>query len=129
MTSLAERYQAYLDCLNAQNWEALGEYVADDVRHNGRDLGLSGYREMLIGNYEDIPDLSFKAGLLVCEAAWVAARLDFDCTPKGEFLGVPVNGQRVAFRENVFYEFRDGRIVTVWSVVDKAGIEEQLNAG
>ena len=129
MTSLPERYQAYLDCLNAQEWGRLGEYVADGVHHNGRKLGLSGYREMLIGNYEEIPDLSFKAGLLMCEAPWVAARLDFDCTPKGDFLGVPANGRRVSFAENVFYEFRGGKIVTVWSVVDKAGIEEQLKAG
>jgi predicted ester cyclase len=56
----------------------------------------------------------------------LAARLAFDCTPKGEFLGLPVNGRRVAFTENVFYEFRDGKIAQVWSVIDKAAIEAQL---
>jgi predicted ester cyclase len=37
-----------------------------------------------------------------------------------------MNGRRVVFAENVFYQFRDERIAEVWSVVDKAAIEAQL---
>jgi predicted ester cyclase len=37
-----------------------------------------------------------------------------------------VNGRKVSFTENVFYEFRNGKIVQVWSVIDKAAIEGQL---
>lgn len=32
----------------------------------------------------------------------------------------------MSFCENVFYEFRDGKIRQVWSVIDKAAIEAQL---
>jgi predicted ester cyclase len=32
----------------------------------------------------------------------------------------------VAFSENVFYTFVDGKIAQVWSVIDKAAIERQL---
>jgi predicted ester cyclase len=32
----------------------------------------------------------------------------------------------VSFAENVIYEFRNGKIVEVWSIVDKAAIEAQL---
>ncbi|WP_430393671.1 ester cyclase [Burkholderia cenocepacia] len=46
-TDLATRYRAYIDCLNRQDWTALGEYVSDDVIHNDRPLGLAGYRAML----------------------------------------------------------------------------------
>ena len=56
----------------------------------------------------------------------MAARLAFDCTPRGLFLGLAVDGRRVSFAENVFYEFRDGKIAQVWSVIDKAAIEAQL---
>jgi predicted ester cyclase len=41
--------------------------------------------------------------------------------------GLPVNGKRISFTENVFYEFRDQRIEQVWSVIDKATIESQLS--
>ncbi|WP_299715061.1 ester cyclase, partial [Caballeronia sp.] len=48
------------------------------------------------------------------------------CTPNGNFLGLPVNGKKVSFTENVFYQFREGKIGQVWSVIDKAAIEAQL---
>ncbi|WP_022723005.1 ester cyclase [Rhodopseudomonas sp. B29] len=125
-SNLPDLYRDYIACLNRQDWDALGRFVAEGVRHNGRPLGLSGYRAMLEQNFRDIPDLSFKIALLVCEGTSVAARLQFDCTPTATFLGLAVNGKRLSFAENVFYEFRAGRIVEVWSVIDKAAIEAQL---
>ena len=55
-------YLAYLDCLNRQAWDELGNFVADNAQHNGRPFGLSGYRAMLINDFRIIPDLSFKIG-------------------------------------------------------------------
>jgi len=123
---LAELYRAYIACLNAQDWARLGVFVADDAQHNGRPLGLFGYRAMLEKDFHEIPDLSFNIELLVCDPPQVAGRLAFDCTPKGRFLGLEVNGKRVSFAENVFYEFHYGKIAQVWSVIDKAAIEAQL---
>jgi predicted ester cyclase len=123
---LSDIYRNYIACLNSQDWAALGEFVDDEARHNGRHLGLSGYRRMLEKDFEEIPDLRFDIRLLVCDPPRVASRLQFDCTPKGSFLGLPVNGRKVSFAENVFYEFRERKIVEVWSIVDKAAIEAQL---
>jgi predicted ester cyclase len=124
--SLAEIYRAYLACLNKQNWATLDQFVDDDATHNGRVLGVAGYRAMLEKDFRDIADLHFDVQLLVCEPPFVASRLQFDCTPRGEFLGLPVNGKRVTFAENVIYQFRGGKICEVWSVVDKQAIERQL---
>lgn len=126
MTQLADRYRAYIACLNDRRWDDLGTFVASDVTHNGRSFGLDGYRSMLINDFETIPDLSFKIELLACDPPYVAARLEFDCAPKSMFLGLPINGRRISFAENVFYEFRDLQIVSVWSVIDKTAIEAQL---
>ncbi|MBR8320008.1 MULTISPECIES: ester cyclase [Burkholderia cepacia complex] len=125
-TNLATRYRAYIDCLNRQDWTALGEYVSDDVIHNDRPLGLAGYRAMLEQDFRDIPDLRFDIRLLVCEPPRVACRLRFACSPKGTFMGLAVDGRKVTFAENVFYEFHEGKIRQVWSVIDKAAIEKQL---
>ena len=81
---------------------------------------------MLERDFTDIPDLAFAIALLICDPPLIAARLAFDCRPKGRFLGLEVNGRRIAFTENVFYEFTDGKIAAVWSVIDKAAIEAQL---
>lgn len=126
---LSDLYRAYIACLNAQDWQSLGQFVADDVQHNGRHLGLSGYLAMLEQDFRDIPDLHFSIELLVSDPPHIASRLAFDCAPQGKFLGLDVNGKRVAFAENVFYEFRNGKIARVWSVIDKAAIEAQLQFG
>jgi predicted ester cyclase len=125
-TDLAEIYRGYIACLNAQDWSKLGQFVADDARHNGREFGLSGYRAMLEKDFREIPDLHFNIQLMISDPPHIASRLWFDCSPKGEFLGLPVNGRKVSFTENVFYEFREGKIAQVWSVIDKAAIEAQL---
>jgi predicted ester cyclase len=102
------------------------KFVHDDVHYNGKPVGLSGYREMLEADFRAIPDLHFNIELLICEPPHVASRLLFDCTPTAMLFGLPVNGKRVQFAENVFYEFRDGRIASVWSIIDKAAIQAQL---
>ena len=119
-------YEAYIACLNAQDWPSLARFVHDDVQRNGMRLGLAGYRRMLERDFALIPDLAFDIQLLICDPPLVASRLGFDCRPQGTFLGLEVNGKRVRFTENVFYAFRDEKIYRVWSVIDKAAIEHQL---
>ncbi|OHV87003.1 ester cyclase [Mesorhizobium sp. ORS 3428] len=123
---LADLYKGYIACLNEQDWDNLGSFVGEEVQYNGETIGLSGYRRMLESDFQAIPDLRFNIELLVSEPPRVAARLHFDCRPKGVLFGLPVNGKRVSFAENVFYEFQDGRIREVWSVIDKAEIQAQL---
>jgi len=123
---LSQAYRGYIACLNAQDWDNLGQFLRDDVRYNGETVGVGGYRAMLEADFRAIPDLVFTIDLLVTEPPHVAARLKFDCTPVGELFGLPVNGRRVQFTENVFYEFAAGRIQAVWSVIDKAAIAVQL---
>ncbi|MHC4053892.1 ester cyclase [Bradyrhizobium sp. 25ACV] len=123
---LAGIYRAYIACLNRQDWPALGQFVHDEVAHNSRPLGLSGYRAMLERDFREIPDLQFHIEMLVIDPPRIAARLKFGCTPVGTFLGLAVNGRRVSFCENVFYEFGNDKIRQVWSVIDKTAIEAQL---
>ena len=123
---LSDIYRAYIACLNEQDWLKLEQFVHDDVHYDGRQIGLSGYRKMLERDFDEIPDLHFNIQLLISEPPYIASRLAFDCSPKGKFLGLDVNGKKVSFAENVFYQFREKKIENVWSVIDKAAIEAQL---
>lgn len=123
---LHDLYLNYLDCLNRQDWAHLGSFVAAKVIHNDRTFGLSGYREMLEGDFQAIPDLRFTPELITVATPHVACRLAFDCTPVGQLFGLPVNGRRVRFHENVFYRFENARISQVWSIIDLANISSQL---
>jgi predicted ester cyclase len=121
-----DTYERYIACLNGRAWKDLSDFVSVDVVRNGHQLGLDGYRAMLEQNYRDIPDLHFHVELIVADEPHLAARLRFDCTPIGKFLGVNVDGRRVTFHEHAFYTLREGRIAEVFSVIDKAAIEAQL---
>ncbi len=123
---LSAIYRDYIACLNRQDWLQLGRFVADDVHHNDRPISLSGYRTMLEQDFRDIPDLHFDIAFLMSDPPHIASRLRFECTPKGEFLGLPVDGKKVSFAENVFYMFHEAKFWRVWSVIDKAAIEAQL---
>ncbi|MCF5648360.1 ester cyclase [Pseudomonas syringae] len=124
--NLAEQYRAYIACLNNRRWQDLGNFVDDGVHYNGERISLTGYRAMLENDVRIIPDLRFNIDLLVVEAPQVAARLLFNCSPQGLFLGLEALGKRIAFSENVFYTFGDGKIVGVWSIIDKAAVEREL---
>lgn len=125
-TRLKEIYHGYIACLNAQDWAALGRFVQEDAHYNEKRIGLAGYREMLESDFAAIPDLRFDIRLLVCDPPYVSSRLWFDCTPRGDLFGFPVNGKRVSFAENVIYAFRDDRIARVWSVIDKIALRAQI---
>lgn len=125
-TDLSDVYRDYIACLNKQDWPKLGQFVDDEAIHNGRQVGLSGYRAMLERDFDEIPDLYFNVQMLISDPPYIASRIGFDCTPKGKFFGLPINGKRVSFAENVIYEFRNEKIVQVWSVIDKAAIEAQV---
>ncbi len=125
-TDLETAYHDYIACLNAQNWAELGRFVHPNVHHNGRLLGLDGYRAMLENDYVQIPDLRFDIHFLVVDPPYIASRLQFDVTPKSTFLELPVNGQRVKFCEHAFYKYHGKYIYEVCSIIDKAAIETQL---
>jgi predicted ester cyclase len=123
---LSDVYRNYIDCLNQQDWSALKQYVDNNVYYNDKQIGLSGYRKMLERDFYNIPDLHFNIQLLVSEGPYIASRLLFNCSPKGKFFDLNINGRKISFSENVFYEFQEEKIVKVWSIIDKATIELQL---
>lgn len=125
--ALTDVYRRYLDCLNARRWDDLGEFVAEEVSHNDRPLGLSGYRAMLESDVRTIPDLRFVPDRVVVEGDAVACRLVFRCTPQRPFLGFEPTGAPITFAEHAFYTFRDHRIVEVSSLLDTGAVAAQLS--
>lgn len=125
-TELTALYRGYIGCLNRQDWANLGDFVHSAAVYNGDKIGLDGYRAMLEADFLAIPDLHFTIDILVADPPYVSSRLLFDCTPTGMLFGLPVNGRRIQFSENVIYRIGKGRIDQVWSVIDKAAVAEQL---
>lgn len=123
---MRELYRAYLACLNERRFDDLGGFVHDELTDNGAPLTLDDYRALLVGDVTTIPDLVFTVDRLVVEGDEVAARLRFDCSPRGEFRGPAADGRRVTFAGHVFYRFAGGRIAEVWSLIDVEAVRAQL---
>jgi len=123
---VTEVYRAYLACLNERRFDDLGAFVHETITYNGAEMTLEEYRALLTGDVTTIPDLVFTVDQLVVQGDRVAARLWFDCHPRGEFRGLVADGRRVAFAEHVFYRFADGRIADVRSLIDVEAVREQL---
>jgi predicted ester cyclase len=68
-TDLSDVYRDYIACLNRRDWPKLGQFVDDDVIHNGRRVGLSGYLGMLERDFDEIPDLAIR---LSSRAGWAS---------------------------------------------------------
>ena len=46
-SDLSAVYRGYIACLNKRDWLKLEKFVHDEVRYNGQQIGILGYREML----------------------------------------------------------------------------------
>jgi predicted ester cyclase len=124
---LADRYRGYLACLNEKRFDELAEFAHDTVVHNGRTLTVRGFAELLRQDAAELPGLRYDLEQLVVQDGRVAARIRFDCVPAADFRGLPCAGRRISFAEHVFYEYRDGRIARIWSLVDLDAIRDQLS--
>jgi predicted ester cyclase len=120
------RYRRYINCLNDRPLGDLGAFVHEELTYNGRPMTRLDYQDLISGDIAAIPDLYFDVHLLVISGDQIACRLNFHCTPKGEFLGLRPNGKSISFSEHVFYRLREGKIYEVWSLLDRHAIEEQL---
>lgn len=125
---LEDTYREYLAALNGRRFDDLDRFVHDRLTYNGEQWSRDDYKARLADDVRQIPDLRYEIQLLVVDSDQVACRLWFDCTPQDTFLGIDAGGHRVAFAEHVFYQFRDGRIESVWSLIDTDGIRRQLSA-
>ena len=123
---LTAHYRRYIRYLNDRRLRELEEFVHDALVYNGETKTRVEYQNLIAESVSAAPDLYFNIGLLVVQGNHVACRLDFNCTPQREFLGLQPNGKPVAFAEHVFYRFDQGKIAQVWSLIDRSAVAEQL---
>jgi len=83
---------------------------------------------MLEQDVEHIPDLYYKIEVLETGPDLIASKLHFDCTPKGIFKGIAVNGKTVSFNEDVLYQLDNGKIKWISSKIDSDAIRSQVSA-
>ena len=101
--------------------------MPDTLSYSGETLTRDRYAALLATDPDAIPDLVYDAQIIVATTDRLACRLLFVCTPRRPFLGFTPNGRQLTFAEPVFYDFRDGRITAVTSLIDRFAIQSQLS--
>jgi steroid delta-isomerase-like uncharacterized protein len=107
------------------------ELLADDFVDHTPLPGLpptrEGVRTLFAALRAAFPDLRVRIDEQIGEQDKVMTRKTFQGTHRGEFLGVPGSGNRVAFEVIDILSVReDGRITDHRVIVDKLGLLQQL---
>lgn len=117
----------YEDCLNARDFEALDELIADDYVGPRGEMGAEGFGKTVQSVIDAFPDIRWTVDDLIAEDDRVAVRWSWEGTHTGTFRGfLPPTGERVADHAIVIYRLRDRRVVEAWIQTDRLGFLQQL---
>ena len=118
---LEQTYRGYVGCINERTMKAnLHNFVHPRVIHNGKTLTLDEFRRSIEANIMAVPDLvvAFHTVIVDEKAQRVAARLESTGTPVVALGGAEPTGNQSRFAEHVTYQFRGGKISSLWSIGD-----------
>ncbi|KAK6533621.1 hypothetical protein TWF694_002556 [Orbilia ellipsospora] len=129
-SSLTQTYKNYIQAINDRDWQLLRSLIHPQVIWNSKTYTAKEYIGLITRASDPAPDLKFHIDMLVADEAEqrIAARLLIRGTPVKEFLGYKPNGKAVDIVEHVFYEFKEGKIWEVKTVIDMDGVERQLGS-
>ncbi|KAK5937591.1 hypothetical protein PMZ80_010211 [Knufia obscura] len=115
---LRDIYRSYIQAILNGDVDSMHEYVSETVSHNGKQLGLQGYKELLLGNIIN-NDIHIEIKRLVADDSHIAAVLIFTTSSSTkELVGIELDSQPFSYVENVIYDFKDGKIAEVHSLFD-----------
>lgn len=118
---LEAEYRAYINAINTHTMYAdFPRFVQDSVTHNTKTLTRTTYADFIETSFDEIKGLYFNLREVVCDSdtQQIAAWIEFTGTPTTEFRGIKPTGRSVRFTEFVMYTLREGKIETVWSLLD-----------
>ncbi len=116
--SLVRRY--YSELWNAWSPAALEELISPDIVFRGSiGTAVSGIAEFqhYVSRIRDaFPDFHNHIEELIAEDEKVAARLTYSGTHRGELLGFPATGNKIAYSGIAIFEFAGSKIIRAMSL-------------
>jgi steroid delta-isomerase-like uncharacterized protein len=124
----------YEEVFSQGNIDLIDEIMAEDfVEHEelppGIPQGKGAPRALATLLREAFPDFRATAEEMLEDGDKVITRARFSGTHQGEFMGIPATGKTVDISVIDIVEFRDGKAVAHWGIMDQAGMMQQLGVG
>ena len=130
----ATMIRIYEEIISGRNLDAADELLADDfVEYEELPPGMPSGREapkaMGAMTLSAFPDFRVTVEELLEDGDKVIARVRFSGTHRGDFMGIPGTGNSFDVPVIDIIEFRDGKAVAHWGVMDMAKMMQQLGVG
>jgi len=124
----------YEEVFSRGDLAVVDELIADDfIEHEelppGIPPGKEAPRAQVTMMRVAFPDFHARVEELLEDGDKVIARARFSGTHQGEFMGIPATGKRFDIAVIDIIEFREGKGVAHWGIMDTAGMMEQLGVG
>lgn len=122
------------DGINTGDFALFDELVADDfVEHEelppGVPQGKDAPKALMAMLREAFPDFRARVEEMLEDGDKVITRARFSGTHQGEFMGIPPTGKSFDIAVIDIVEFRDGKGIAHWGLMDTAAMMEQLGVG
>jgi predicted ester cyclase len=125
---------AYLDAITRNDLDRFDEYLHPEVEvppaFAAFGSGIAAFKVMFGGLHKSLGDLLIVPEETVAEGDTVVARITVSGIHIGAAFGldVPPTGKRVSFDEALFLRFRDGKIHSIESVIDRLVLMQEVGA-
>ena len=108
--------------------ELIDNFVAPDYIDHSKNIGREGLKQLFIMGLEAFPDWHETIEDIIAEGDKVWVRLTYTGTLKGEFMGLPSTGKKIASTAVDIYRIINGKLAEYWNVTDNLNIFKQIGA-
>lgn len=125
---LARAYFAAFLARDEAWWRA---HIAPEFRRHDPGLpfemrGPDGVKQLADALHPGIPDMRLPIEDVIAEGEKVLVRLRVQGTHGGDLMGVPASGRPIDIAVLDLFQFRDGRLVEHWALLDNLGLLRQI---
>ena len=117
---------------NQGNQTTMDELVANDFVDHSPMPGLppnkEGFKQSFGIFRRAVPDMHYVIQDMVVEGDTVVVRWSASGTQKGELMGIPPTGKKIAVTGIDIFRVKDGKISEFWLSWDQLGMLQQLGA-
>ena len=126
--NLRDFYDRYIAALNARDFDAMTEFIHDEVTLNGKPVKREDILAVQRDEVGSVPDLRWELTNLIVDGDRLGAQLINTGTPVKQFVGARPTGASFEVVEYAVYQVVDGRFKHMAAIHDAEEVNKQLRS-